>query len=47
MINEGETAIDCLVIVDKFGNKLTSCGKCYELMTQINKKIALQNLLRR
>lgn len=36
MINEGETAIDCLAIVDKFGNKLTPCGRCCELMTQIN-----------
>ena len=36
MINDGETRIEYLLVVDKFENKLTPCGRCCELMTQIN-----------
>ena len=36
MVNDGETRIEYLLVVDRFENKLTPCGKCCELMTQIN-----------
>ena len=36
MINDGETKIESLLVIDKFNNILTPCGKCCEMITQIN-----------
>ena len=36
MLNNGETRIKTILVVDKFDNILPPCGRCVELITQIN-----------
>lgn len=36
MINNGESLIKSILVLDKFDNLFPPCGKCLELMTQIN-----------
>lgn len=45
MLTFGESAIDSMLIVDKFGTVLTPCGKCIELITQINEENLFSKVL--
>lgn len=36
MLNKGETKVKSILVVDKFDNILPPCGRCVELITQIN-----------
>ena len=38
MLNHDETEIRQILTLDKFGNLLPPCGRCLELITQINPK---------